>query len=50
LAWLVAVPLLFLGMLAGALCYAIRGKRTLSDLLTDTRVIYRSSDSEPATS
>ncbi len=47
---LAGVLLLFLAFLAGALCYAIRGKRTLSDLLTDTRVVYRSSDSEPAIS
>jgi tRNA A-37 threonylcarbamoyl transferase component Bud32/uncharacterized RDD family membrane protein YckC len=39
-----------LALLVGVLCYAICGKRTLSDLLTNTRVIYRSSKSETATS
>ena len=41
--------LAILAPVAGAICYFIRGKKTLSDVLTGTRVVYRSSGRERAT-
>ena len=49
LALLLGSLLLLVSILAGALCYYLRGRKTLSDVLTGTRVIYFSPDREPAT-
>ena len=45
----VALLLWTVAVLGGALCYALRDRKTLSDVLTGTRVIYRSADQEATT-
>ena len=47
--WLLGALLLIASILAGGFCYYLRGRKTLSDVLTGTRVIYLSPDREPAT-